>query len=110
MRIVSVTYKKPANLLLAALQTYCRTLLAAPEQHGIFSLGDLEEKIGQHAKTLQTLYPRCAPDKLNVYCHHNAVHQFYHLLYNGENSMISISARPDEYEAAFRDYDKANHS
>ena len=108
MRIVNVTYKKPANLLFAALQEYCGELLSAPEQHCIYSLADVEVKIWQRARDLQTVYPRCSLDKLEVYSHQNLVHQFYHLLYNDERSMIVISARPDEYEAAFREYDQAN--
>ena len=109
MRIVSVTYKKPANLLFAGLQNYCRELLSAPQRHGVYSLVDVEDKLHGHAKELQKVYPRCSLDKLVVYGHRNMVHQFYHLLYNDKKSMISISARPDEFEAAFRDYDKARH-
>ncbi len=107
MRIVSVTYKKPVNQLFAALQTYCRALLSEPDRHGIYSLIDIENKIRDQAKELHKIYPKCSLDKLEIYSHQNAVHQFYHLLYNDEKTMICISARPDEYEAAFRDYDKA---
>ncbi len=108
MRIVSVTYRKPVNQLFAALQTYCQALLSEPDQHGIDSLAYVENKIWDQAKELHKIYPRCSLDKLEVYSHQNAVHQFYHLLYNDERTMICISARPDEFEAAFRDYDLAN--
>jgi hypothetical protein len=110
MRIVSVTYKKPANLLIAALQKHCKTLLSAREQNGVQNLQDVEAKLWQYATELQSVYPRCSLDKLDVISHQNIAQQFYNLLYNDEKPMITIFARPDDIEAAFRDYDQARHA
>lgn|GEM_PF-3768469 len=105
MRIVEINYHKPANSLIAALQKYCMTLMSAPEQHDIFSLKDLEDKIWKFAEEQHATSPKCKLDNLEVISDSNMVHEWYNLLYRGEKSMITISARPDAFESAFRDYD-----
>jgi hypothetical protein len=105
MRIVTSTYKKPANLLIGALQKYCEEILSQPQRFGVYNLKDLEDKLWQFAVAQQPSYRKCDLAKLDVISHSNLVHEYYHLLYNGERSMIFITARPDAYEKAFRDYD-----
>jgi hypothetical protein len=105
MRIINVTFKKPANLLISALQQHCRQLIAQPEQNGISSLKDLEDSIWAFAKAQQPLFPRCKLEDLEAISDANILHQFYNLLYKEEKSMITIFARPDAIEKCFRDYD-----
>ncbi len=106
MRVVEITYKKPANLFVDDLQKYCMTLMAQPEQHGINSLKDVESKIWEYAKMQQAVYPRCKMDDLEVISDSSIIREWYNLLYKGEKSMITISARPDAYEKCFRDLDQ----
>lgn len=105
MRVVEVTYNKPANLLIKSLQEHCEKLMAAIPDNGINSLKELEKEIWQFAESQHGNYPKCNLSKLEVISRANVLHEFYNLLYNGEKSMISIFARPDDIEAAFREYD-----
>lgn len=105
MRIVEVTYGKPANLLIGSLQNYCQELMRMPENNGICRLKDLEDKIWLYAEMQKSKFPKCRIDKLEVISHANVIHEWYNLLYNGEKSMISVFARPDITERAFMEYD-----
>ena len=107
MRIVEVNYSKPVNLLIAALQRHCMHLLANPEQYGVYSLANLEDKIFDFAKKNQAAYPRCKVTDLEVISNSSIISEWYTLLYKGEKSMISILVRPDAYEECFRELDKA---
>ena len=109
MRIVSSTYKKPANLLIAAMQKYCIELLLQPQQYDINNLKDLENKLWRFAIEQQQNFKKCDLTKLDVVSNSNLIHEFYHLLH-GERSMIMIFARPDAAEKAFRDYDDQRRS
>jgi hypothetical protein len=110
MRIIEITYRKPANLLIDALQKHCKMLLADTASHGIHSLKDLEDRLWSFAEQQQAYFPKCSMDRLDVISHSNAVHEWYHLLYMGEKSMIQVSARPDTFEKAFREYDAGQSS
>jgi hypothetical protein len=105
MRVVEVTYNKPANLLIKSLQEHCEKLMASIPDNGISTLKDLEKEIWHFAESQHDNYPKCNLNKLEVISRANILHESYNLLYNGEISMISIFARPDDYEMAFRDYD-----
>jgi hypothetical protein len=106
MRIVEVTYHKHANLLVEALQKYCRILVSEPQRNGISSLKDIEDSIWKYAEKIRPNFPNCNLEKLEVVSHTNILHEWYNLLYKGEKSMISIFARPDGSEMAFREYDQ----
>jgi hypothetical protein len=105
MRIVEITFRKPANLLIDALQKHCRMLMSDTVSHEINGLKDLEDRLWSFAEQQQSRFPKCSMDSLDVISHGNAVHEWYNLLYRGEKSMIQVSARPDAYEKAFREYD-----
>ena len=105
MRVVEVTYNKPSNLLIKSLQKQCEKLMAAIPDNGINTLLELEKEIWQFAESQRDNYPKCNLSKLEVISRANILHESYNLLYNGEKSMISIFARPDDIEAAFREYD-----
>jgi len=105
MRIVKVNFQKPANLLIAALQQYCSEIIADPVLHGIRDLKEVEKRVWKYAKIQQDKFPKCSLSNLEVIAHSNTTQEWYNLLYRGEKSMISIFARPDQYESAFREYD-----
>jgi len=106
MRIVEITYHKPANLLVEALQKHCRMLMSEPQQNSINSLKDIENSIREYAEQIQPNFPKCKLENLEVISRANILHEWYNLLYKGEKSMISIFARPDGLEMAFREYDQ----
>ncbi len=105
MRVIEITYKKPANLLIEALQKHCSALMAEPEIYGITTLKDIENKIWEHAKTQQGSFPRCSLDNLEVILNRTITSEWYNLLYRGEHTMISIFARPDAYADCFLELD-----
>jgi len=106
MRIVEITYHKPANRLIASLQDYCKSLMSQPQQNGIHSLKDLDQKLGDYIDSRKADFPGCSAEKFDVILSVNVLHQWYNLLHGSrEISMISVFARPDDIEAAFRDYD-----
>jgi hypothetical protein len=107
MRIVEINYHKPANQLIRSLQNHCAELMSMPQQNGITSLKDLEDMIWEYAESQQPNFPKVDIKRLAVISHANVLHEWYNLLYNGEKSMITIFARPDSIEKAFRDSDQA---
>ena len=105
MRIVEITYRKPANLLINAVQEHCKMLISDIASHGIKGLKDLEDQLWLFAEEQQARFPKCEMDSLDVISYSNTVHEWYNLLYKGKKSMIQIWATPDAFERDFREYD-----
>jgi len=80
--------------------------MSEPQQNSINSLKDIEDSIRKYAEKNQPNLPKCKLENLEVISRANILHEWYNLLYKGEKSMISIFARPDGLEMAFREYDQ----
>lgn len=106
MKVIEIICREPVNKFMDSIQKHCMLLMSQPEQHGILTLKDLENKTLDFANKEILNYPRCSLDKLEVYYDSTVVSEWYNLIY-GESSIMTVFARPDFYAPCFKDYDDA---
>jgi len=97
MHFKIIDMKKPANGLVAALQEYCKKLIAEPERHGISDLYALEERIWEYGEEIKGEHPRCKLSHLKSRVHtYNpddmlGIMESYDLIHRRDNILYSIS-------------------
>ncbi len=80
MRIVEITYHKPVNLLVEALQKYCSLLISEPQRNGINNLKDIEDSIRIYSEKVQHSFPNCSLGNLEVVSRSNILHEWYNFI------------------------------
>ena len=96
MYFKDLTGKKPANALVAALQEYCKVLIAKPEKYGINDLYALEERIWEYAEQIKGVHPRCKLSHLKSKVHTFnpndmlGIMESYELIHRRDNILYSI--------------------